>query len=607
MSTMKRILTLLATLCLLPLPAFAAPFVVGVGGTGWGNLQAGYLLYGNGTSPVATSSSLFWNSTYSRLQFTNASSTNQNISNDLWLTNLGTAAGTFLAVDPNGLVIATSTPTATPGGSDTQVQYNKSGAFAGDSGMTYNDSLQIFSAKVVTAANVARFPIITDTGSNIEMDLNSTRFNIAATGGSVGIASSTPWKLLSVGSSNTGTFAISTTTGGCATFSPNGELYSTGSNCGLGTVTSVTGTWPVISSGGTTPAISWAGLSTSSNLTNGQVLYATGVKTLQSVATTTLSVGGPLNITSGRGTLIGGSNATIGWSGLATTTNLSASQILYAANGTTGVTTAATTTLSGTGGISVSNSPYVIGGSGAVISCSTCTLNGVTAVTGTWPMISSGGTTPNFTFGWATTSQPSSSNLFVSNGTNGFYGVATSSSGTASTIVALNASQFTTLPNASTTNLTAKTYFAAPTTTATSTPVGGLFVNISTASSSIRDCTSSSCYSWFDTFDKPTIYASSTLAYDGAYSGSATTSYMIWRPSHNAQLVSIDCVTDVGTVWYEVGNGSASTTVQCTTSGASAASTVSLPMKGRVYEALGHEATNPNQITVTPTYRYTAD
>lgn len=72
-------------------------------------------------------------------------------------------------------------------------------------------------------------------------------------------------------------------------------------------------------------------------------------------------------------------------------------------------------------GINLANGCFSIG--------NVCIGNGagtVTSVTGTWPIISSGGAIPNITFGWATTSQPSSSNLFVSNGTNGFYGIGTS-------------------------------------------------------------------------------------------------------------------------------------------------------------------------------------
>lgn len=49
-----------------------------------------------------------------------------------------------------------------------------------------------------------------------------------------GVASTSPWKELSVGTGNTGTFALSTSTSGCAQFSSFGELYSTGTACGSG-------------------------------------------------------------------------------------------------------------------------------------------------------------------------------------------------------------------------------------------------------------------------------------------------------------------------------------------------------------------------------------
>lgn len=54
---------------------------------------------------------------------------------------------------------------------------------------------------------------------------------------------------------------------------------------GSGGVTAVTATWPIISSGGTTPNLTWGGLSTSTNLTAGQLLYATGANTIGQVAT----------------------------------------------------------------------------------------------------------------------------------------------------------------------------------------------------------------------------------------------------------------------------------------------------------------------------------
>lgn len=57
------------------------------------------------------------------------------ITSTLTLSPLGTAAGTFLAADPNGKIIATTTPSGgggTPAGSTGDIQYNNAGAFGGE-------------------------------------------------------------------------------------------------------------------------------------------------------------------------------------------------------------------------------------------------------------------------------------------------------------------------------------------------------------------------------------------------------------------------------------------------------------------------------------------
>lgn len=56
------------------------------------------------------------------------------------ITGLGTPAGAFLAVNPEGSVIATTTPSGsgTPGGSDTQLQFNDGGSFGGVDGSAWN-------------------------------------------------------------------------------------------------------------------------------------------------------------------------------------------------------------------------------------------------------------------------------------------------------------------------------------------------------------------------------------------------------------------------------------------------------------------------------------
>lgn len=76
--------------------AGCAPFVVASGGTGVCNIVASFIPFGNGTSPIATSSTLFFTTAANRLNFTFASSTTQTISGTASTTNLivSSAGGT---------------------------------------------------------------------------------------------------------------------------------------------------------------------------------------------------------------------------------------------------------------------------------------------------------------------------------------------------------------------------------------------------------------------------------------------------------------------------------------------------------------------------------
>lgn len=110
--------------------------------------------------------------------------------------------------------------------------------------------------------------------------------------GFVGIASSTPWKTLSIGAANVGGLAISTTTDGCAQFT-KGELWITGSACGTG-------------SGGT----SAFEIATTSDIALSGVAYiakVSGRTTIASAATSTLGVTGPITFSGTLGYQIGGS------------------------------------------------------------------------------------------------------------------------------------------------------------------------------------------------------------------------------------------------------------------------------------------------------------
>jgi len=161
-----------------------------------------------------------------------------------------------------------------------------------------------------------------------------------------------------------------------ATSSVNGYLTSTDwntfNNKGSGTVTSVTGTAPVVSSGGTTPAISMAAASASAN------------GYLTSTDWTTFNNKGSGSVTS-----VGGTGTVNG----------------ITLTGT--VTTSGNLTLGGTlGGIAnsqLNNSAITINGTSTSLGGS-ISVGTVTSVTGTAPVVSSGGATPAISMAAATTS-----------------------------------------------------------------------------------------------------------------------------------------------------------------------------------------------------------
>lgn len=253
-----------------------------------------------------------------------------------------------------------------------------------------------------------------------------------------------------------------------STTAPTGQVLYGGGGTGLnkayqsaptttlsaGTGVSFSGT-PGYLIGGTNLTISASGsgngnVATSTTEAQGQLPYWTSTgatpATLGKVATTSLTLTSfPANLSAAIGALVGGNNATWTYWGLSTTSQPSSSNLLVS-NGTNGVFGVATGTVSaGSSAITVTAGRSAIGGALA-IDCATAsgsqagclsstdwtTFNSkgsgtVTSVTGTWPIASSGGNTPAISWvGLATTSQPASSNLLVSNGTTGIYGIATS-------------------------------------------------------------------------------------------------------------------------------------------------------------------------------------
>jgi hypothetical protein len=225
---------------------------------------------------------------------------------------------------------------------------------------------------------------------------NATQFLVTGAG-NVGISTTTPWAKLSIHANNGDTngmlFAIASSTasatstlfsvsntGSTTLFQIPSSILKTNSNGTIvaavsGTdylapgsaVTSVSGTWPIISSGGTTPTISWGGLSTTTNLTTGNLVYASGVGSLTSVATTSATIGSSLSYSGTFGALVGGAAGTLSlnlgnvntWTALQTF--LSASSTYFGAyNAVFGGTASTTFTSTGYVGVATSTPFYAL-------------------------------------------------------------------------------------------------------------------------------------------------------------------------------------------------------------------------------------------------------
>lgn len=104
-----------------------------------------------------------------------------------------------------------------------------------------------------------------------------------------------------------------------------------------------------------------------------------------------------------------------------------------------------------------------------------------------------------------------------------------------------------------------------------------------------------------------TTFASSTLAYDGSYGASGTTTEIRAGFKYGVTFSEWYCKTDVGTVFIEVGNGTATTSAQCTVSGVATAATTAFEAREPVYVDIGTSASDPNRIPFEVTGRWTTD
>ena len=96
---------------------------------------------------------------------------------------------------------------ATPGGSDTQVQFNDGGSFAGDSGLTYNDIAGALTVGGKTATTDAPILNLSQTWNNAATTFTGLKLNVTDT------ASAADSKLLNLQRTGTSIFSI---TGGTA-------------------------------------------------------------------------------------------------------------------------------------------------------------------------------------------------------------------------------------------------------------------------------------------------------------------------------------------------------------------------------------------------------
>lgn len=224
---------------------------------------------------------------------------------DLYLPKLGTAAGSFLAVDAVGKVIATTTPSAGTG-SVTSVA------------LTVPSFLSVSGSPITTSGTLG----VTLSGTALPILNGGTGTTTAPVsqllyGGTGGIYQSVATSTLSASAPLTGSFTQLGSGGalGCqtATGSQAGCLSSTDWNTFNGKQATISATWPITLSGA---AVGFNGLSTSTAAVLGNVPYFSGVNTFANVATTSVSNGSGISFTGTPGALLGGTNLTINNTGV---------------------------------------------------------------------------------------------------------------------------------------------------------------------------------------------------------------------------------------------------------------------------------------------------
>lgn len=243
-------------------------FQVPQGGTGWGNIQANSIPYGNGTGALST-------------------------------TTQGTA-GQVLSWS-NGIPtwVATSSGSGTPGGSTSQLQYNGSGSvFAGVSTTTLTASSPLsLSQPISVIGNSASALSINTSGT---WSGNAGTATALASNGSNCSAGFFPLGVDASGNSENCTYAFATTTPwstGLLAVSTAGQGYTIASSSLFGytplnPTRTINTTWPITGGGDLSAdrTIAYAGFGTTSNTGIGAnlVLYTNNSGIIAGVSTSTI-------------------------------------------------------------------------------------------------------------------------------------------------------------------------------------------------------------------------------------------------------------------------------------------------------------------------------
>ncbi len=202
------------------------------------------------------------------------------VGGNMYIPNLGTPAGTFLAADPTGKIIATSTSA----GGVTSV----SGTYPilSTGGNTPNLSLAFGTTTSNTWANTQTFtnPIVDGTLSGLIAGNNGLTYAVSTTSMNASITGQAGSVANAVTFNNAGS-------GGASGQTYNGSAAVTISYNTIGAQPTLTATWPQILTGAT---LTFGGLSTSTAAVVGNIPYYSGVNTFANVATSTLTATSPL-------------------------------------------------------------------------------------------------------------------------------------------------------------------------------------------------------------------------------------------------------------------------------------------------------------------------